>query len=240
MAFVARETGSVSSITIRGRRPAACVRAIRAWLTAAGVLTAAVALPRALRPIAAHVASSLDVSAVEWWLATAWFAAVAAGACIAVRCGRWVSLAAGWRAWRIGALRFAASGIALVALLSTRAGALGAAFEADRASLLARTTLLPALTEELVFRGIATSMVGASLAVVVRGPRVRAGLTLVLVSITFALAHEGTSWPAVGWPLIAARSAAGLVFGVLALGDRSLLAPMLAHAMYDAAVARCW
>ncbi len=137
-------------------------------------------------------------------------------------------------------MRFTIAGLALVALLSTRTGPRAPAFNGERAHALVRTTLLPALTEELVFRGVMTAIVGVLLTSVVRDPRVRAGVSLVLVSLTFALAHEGTPWPAAGWPLIAARFAAGLVFGALALRDGTLLAAMLSHAMYDAAVARCW
>lgn len=217
------------------------VRGVRAWLAVAAWTAGVTALPPLTRWAAHRAAPMGDAYVIEWWSAVAWSSVVAVAASIAVRWGgRSTPIARRWPAWRAGALRFAMGSGTLVALMSIRTGVRDVAFDADRASALVRTTLLPALTEELVFRGVMAAAVSAALVVVVRDPRVRAGVSLVVVSLAFALAHEGGTRPAVGWPLIAARFAAGLVFGALALRDRTLLAAMLAHAMYDAAVARCW
>ena len=180
-------------------------------------------------------------SATEQLLCAAAFVAVVQTATWGVRSrvGRPVHMASS-RAWMRGAARFVLAGVPLVVLLSARTSSAAPVFDGARAQWLALTALLPALTEELAFRGLLMETVNAAVAELVGSVRVRAGVTLVVVSLTFALAHGGITRPALGWSLIAARSAAGLVFGSLALGDRSLLAPMLAHAMYDAAVAHCW
>lgn len=217
------------------------VRRVRAWLAVVAWTAGLTALPHLTRWAVRRAAPQGDAEVMEWWSAVVWTSVVALAACIAARHGGLSTpIARRWPRWRAGALRFVMASGTLAALLSTRTGVRATVFDAGGAATLARTALLPALTEELVFRGVMAAVVSALLAAVVRGPRVRAGMSLVVVSLAFALAHEGATRPAAGWPLIAARVAAGLVFGALALRDRTLLAAMLAHAMYDATVARCW
>ena len=216
-------------------------RVRRAWGGVALWGAGAAALPPLLRWAVRRIAPFGGASALEWGSALAWISIVAWGASVAIRRGAaGAGIAARWRGWTVGAMRFVVAAGALVTLVSTRVDRPAGVFDAERALTLARSALLPALTEEIAFRGVLAAVVGSLLATVVGERRVRVALSLAVVSFAFALAHEGTTWPAVGWPLIAARSAAGLVFGALALRDRSLLAAMLAHAMYDAAVARCW
>lgn len=214
---------------------------VRAPVLIAGALVVplVVVAPYIIRSLANQLHSTN--SATEQLLCAAAFVAVVQAAAWCVRrSAGWPMHMANSRAWMRGAVRFVLAGVPLVVLLSARTSSATPLIDGARAQWLMLTALLPALTEELAFRGLLTETVSAAVAELVGRVRVRAGVTLVVVSLTFALAHGGITRPALGWSLIAARFAAGLVFGSLAFGDRSLLAPMLAHAMYDAAVAHCW
>ena len=100
--------------------------------------------------------------------------------------------------------------------------------------------LLPAAVEEFAFRGVLL----VALIRLLPACKVRAAfcpaLAIVLGSVAFAAAHAPLLTPE--RPLAAAlqRAVAGLLLGFVALRSRSLLAPMFAHAAFNAVVLAPW
>jgi len=96
--------------------------------------------------------------------------------------------------------------------------------------------LLPAATEEFAYRGVLLmALVRLLPACKVRAAG-RVALALVLGSVAFAAAHASLLTPERPLAVACQRGVAGLVLGFVALRSRSLLAPMFAHAAFNAVV----
>ncbi len=136
--------------------------------------------------------------------------------------------------WLSEGATFAVASTALFLLLHPPAGTGGFGWNGQEFFGLAGVTL-PALTEELVYRGILAVVISSSLASVA-GRRARAALTVVFCSAAFSVAHEFAPFTGPWSPDLLRRFAAGIVLGSLAWRSRSLLPSMFAHAAYNALV----
>jgi membrane protease YdiL (CAAX protease family) len=105
------------------------------------------------------------------------------------------------------------------------------------ASYQMRDVVVPALTEEIAFRGFLTVALTAALRSVVGDDGRSKALAVLVASVAFAFAHQ----PAVVDPsmVLAIRFAAGLTFGLLTLHSRSLVPAMFAHSAINAELLRC-
>jgi membrane protease YdiL (CAAX protease family) len=105
------------------------------------------------------------------------------------------------------------------------------------ASYHMRDVIVPALTEEIAFRGFLTVALAAALRSVSGDDGRSSALAVLMTSVAFAFAHQ----PAVVNPsmVLAIRFTAGLTFGLLTLHSRSLVPAMFAHAAINAELLRC-
>lgn len=86
--------------------------------------------------------------------------------------------------------------------------------------------------EEVAFRGTLLLVVAGCAAVLPsRLARAAAIAALVASSVLFGLAHLSF-----GWSNVATATAGGLIFGGIALRTRSIIPPMIAHALYNGTV----
>lgn len=100
-----------------------------------------------------------------------------------------------------------------------------------------REIIMPALSEEIAFRGFLTVALTTALGAAVRHERRRPAVAVMLASGAFALAHQHAAIePTVA---LAVRFAAGLTFGFLTLHSRSLVPAMFAHAAVNGGLLRC-
>jgi membrane protease YdiL (CAAX protease family) len=100
-----------------------------------------------------------------------------------------------------------------------------------------RDVVVPALTEEVAFRGFLTAALAAALGPVVGDARQRTAVAVILSSAAFAFAHQPvTVDPST---VLAVRFAVGLTFGFLTLHSRSLVPAMFAHAAINVELLRC-
>lgn len=100
--------------------------------------------------------------------------------------------------------------------------------------------VLPAATEEFAYRGVLlVALVRLLPACKVRAD-FRTGLALILGSVAFAAAHDSLLTSDRSLAVAFQRGIAGLLLGFLALRSRSLLAPMFAHAAFNAVVLAPW
>lgn len=96
--------------------------------------------------------------------------------------------------------------------------------------------VLPAATEEFAYRGVLlVALVRLLPACKVRADY-RTALALLLGSVAFAAAHDPLLTPDRSLAAALQRGTAGLLLGFVALRSRSLLAPMFAHAAFNAVV----
>jgi membrane protease YdiL (CAAX protease family) len=107
----------------------------------------------------------------------------------------------------------------------------------DFVSYRMRDVVVPALTEEIAFRGFLTVALTAALRSMAGDDHRSSGLAVVVTSLVFAFAHQ----PVAVDPrtVFAARFVAGLTFGLLTLHSRSLVPAMFAHAAVNAELLRC-
>ncbi len=100
--------------------------------------------------------------------------------------------------------------------------------------------ILPAASEEFAYRGVLAVALFRLLPACKVRAEFRTACALVLSGVAFAAAHDSLLSP--GPSLVAAvqRAVAGLLLGVVALRSRSLLAPMFAHAAFNAVVLAPW
>ena len=100
-----------------------------------------------------------------------------------------------------------------------------------------RDVVVPALTEEIAFRGFLTVALASVLRGMAGDDHRSNALAVVVTSGVFAFAHQ----PVAVDPraVFAVRFAAGLTFGFLTLHSRSLVPAMFAHAAVNAELLRC-
>jgi hypothetical protein len=107
----------------------------------------------------------------------------------------------------------------------------------DFVSYRIREVVVPALTEEIAFRGFLTVALTAALRAVAGNERRSSALAVVVTSVAFACAHQPVAVdPSM---VLAVRFAAGLTFGLLTLHSRSLVPAMFAHAAVNTELLRC-
>ena len=96
--------------------------------------------------------------------------------------------------------------------------------------------VLPAATEEFAYRGVLLMALVRLLPACKVRAEGRVALALLLGSVAFAAAHDSLLTPDGSLAVACQRGVAGLVLGFVALRSRSLLAPMFAHAAFNAVV----
>ena len=93
-----------------------------------------------------------------------------------------------------------------------------------------------AATEEFAYRGVLLMALVRLLPACKVRAEGRVALALLLGSVAFAAAHDSLLTPDGSLAVSCQRGVAGLVLGFVALRSRSLLAPMFAHAAFNAVV----
>jgi membrane protease YdiL (CAAX protease family) len=136
--------------------------------------------------------------------------------------------------WANDTMLFVGVGVALflpAALLDQRTPALAPALAG---------VLLPAAVEEFAFRGVLTVSLIRLLSACKARPEFRPALAVLLSSVAFAAAHDVLLTPDRSLAAALQRGTAGLLLGFVSLRSRSLLAPMFAHAAFNAVVLAPW
>ena len=100
-----------------------------------------------------------------------------------------------------------------------------------------RDIVVPALTEEIAFRGFLMVALTAALGAVAGDARQRSALAVIVTAVAFAFAHQPVALDPSR--VLAIRFASGLIFGLLTIHSRSLVPAMFAHAAVNAELLRC-